>query len=261
MYLIDTHAHLDMPELFPQLTDVLDRAKKNNLIHIVTVGINLESSHRAADIAETHSFVSATAGIHPHGAHDLSQEEQEQLVALLEKPRVVALGETGLDFYRNYSPRDDQIRCFGQQLDIAVAAGKPVVFHIREAFQKFFEILRPYTGRIKAGIVHCFSGDWPVARRCLDMGLYLSIPGVVTYPKAVALQEVVKKAPLERLLVETDAPFLTPAPFRGKVNEPAYVVHTARKIAELRKEDFEKVAHITTENAMDVFKLGIRSEK
>lgn len=258
MNLIDTHAHLDMPELLDRIQEVLKSARDNKVMHIITVGISLESSHKAITLAQSYPSLSATAGIHPHGAHELSPSEEARLIALLEQPCVVALGETGLDFYRNYSPRDDQIRCFGQQLDIAVTVGKPVVFHIRNAFSEFFRIVYPYAEKISAGVVHCFSGDWSVARKCLDMGFYLSIPGVVTYPKAIELQEVVKKAPLESLLLETDAPFLAPMPFRGRVNEPAYVVNTARKIAELRNEDFEDVAVTTTRNALKVFGIKIQ---
>lgn len=258
MQLIDTHAHLDMQELYLRLQEVFNRSQEHNIVHIITVGINMESNAMAVSLSETYSFVSATVGVHPHEAHDLSTDEQDNLRKWLSLPHVVGAGEIGLDFYRNYSPRADQIRCFGQQLDIAANARKPIVFHIRNAFPDFFRIVRPFIGHLASGIVHCFSGDWSIAQKCLEMGFFLSIPGVVTYPKALDLHDVVKKAPLESLLLETDAPFLTPVPFRGKINEPAYVYYTAQKIAGLRGESINNIAMITTANAIRAFNLKER---
>ncbi len=259
MQLIDTHAHLDFPELYGDLNGVFERARDKGVIHIVTVGISLETSEKALKLAENYENVSATAGIHPHGAHLLSSEEKNQIKKLLSSKHVVAMGEIGLDYYRDYQPRDIQKRCFIEQMEIASELNKPVVFHVRQAFDDFLEIVKPFSKQIRTGIVHCFSGDWQIAKLCLEMGFFISVPGVVTFSKASTLQNVVKKVPLDSLLVETDAPFLAPEPYRGKPNEPSYVWYTAKKIAELRDMDMEEIGAITTRNAIRAFDLDISS--
>ncbi len=168
---------------------------------------------------------------------------------------MVALGEVGLDYYRDRQPRAIQRQCLRQQMEIACKTGLPVVFHVREAHAEFLSIITDYTARLRGGVLHCFSGDWTVAKRCLDLGFYLSIPGTVTFPKAQTQQEVVRRAPLDRLLVETDAPYLAPVPHRGKVNEPAFVRYTAAKVAELRNCSLEEIARQTTLNAHKVFRI------
>jgi TatD DNase family protein len=181
------------------------------------------------------------------------------MAALARNPKVVALGEMGLDYFRDRQPRPVQRRCFGQQLELAAEMKLPAVFHIRDAFEDFFREVMPWVPKLVPSVLHCFSGDWPVAKKALDLGFYLSIPGTVTYKNAVAQQEVVQKAPLERLLVETDAPFLTPVPFRGKPNEPALVRYTAHRIAELSGCPLETVARATTRNAYKVLGLEQRA--
>jgi len=260
MKLVDTHAHLDFPELSQDLEGVFIRARERSVIHIVTVGIDIESSFASLKLAQSFTWVSATAGIHPHGAHELTPQEIDQLRNLLARKEVVALGEIGLDYYRDRQPRPLQKRCFIQQLEIAIEAGKPVVFHIREAFEDFFSIVEPLAPKLAGGVVHCFSGDWEIAKRCLDLGFYISIPGVVTYPKAFILQDVVKKVPVDRILTETDAPFLTPVPYRGKPNEPSYVFYTAQKIAEIKGMDLETLGEQTTKNAVNVFNISLELE-
>ncbi len=257
MQLIDTHAHLDFPELYSDLNGVFKRAKDKGVVHIITVGISLETSEKALKLAESFDNVSATAGIHPHGAHLLSPEEKNQIKDLLSSEFVVAMGEIGLDYYRNYQPQDVQKRCFIEQMEIASESNKPVVFHVRQAFDDFLKIVKPFSRRIKTGIVHCFSGDWQIAKLCLGMGFFISIPGVVTFSKAFMLQNVVKNVPLDSILIETDAPFLAPEPYRGKPNEPSYVWYTAKKIAELRGMDIEEIGAITTRNAIRAFGLNI----
>jgi TatD DNase family protein len=179
----------------------------------------------------------------------------ENLETLSRSERVLAIGEVGLDYYRDRQPRAIQQQCLRQQLELACANDLPVVFHVREAHEDFFWIVRDFVGALKGGILHCFSGDWTVAKRCLDMGFYLSIPGTVTFPKAEIQQEVVRQAPLDRVLLETDAPYLAPIPFRGKVNEPALVLYTAQKVANLRRCSLEEVAQQTTSNAHRVFQI------
>jgi TatD DNase family protein len=253
--LIDTHAHLDFPEFSEDLKGVLGRAKEAGVGEVVTIGISLDSSRKAVELADTYPEIYATVGIHPHGASSLSAQQLETLETLSRSRRVRAIGEVGLDYYRDRQPRMIQQYCLRQQLELACATHLPVVFHIREAHEDFFSIVEDYAAAMKGGVLHCFSGDWAVAKRCLDMGFYLSIPGTVTFPKAEIQQKVVRQAPLDRLLLETDAPYLAPIPFRGKVNEPAFVLYTAQKVANLRRCSLEEVASQTTANAHKIFQI------
>lgn len=253
--LVDTHAHLDFPELNRDLASVLDRASRAGVREIVTIGIDLESSRKAVELATQHEGVYATVGIHPHGARRIDDATLDELRSLAGRERVVAVGEIGLDYYRDRQPRPVQRDCLQQQVELACEMGLPAVFHVRDAHADFLRLIAPYAGRLRGGVLHCFSGDWAVAAAALSMGFYLSIPGTVTYPRAEVQQEVVRRCPLERLLVETDAPFLAPVPFRGKDNEPAYVLYTAQKIAQLRACTLEEVALHTTRNAHEVFGL------
>jgi TatD DNase family protein len=255
--LIDTHAHLDFPEFSEDLKGVLERANEAGVKKVVTIGISLTSSRKAVELANTHPEIHATVGIHPHGASSLTDQQLETLENLARSKRVLAIGEVGLDYYRDRQPRDIQQECLRQQLGLACKIELPVVFHIREAHGDFFTVIKDYVPALKGVVLHCFSGDWTVAKRCLDMGFYLSIPGTVTFPKAEIQQKVVRLAPLDRLLLETDAPYLAPVPFRGKVNEPAFVLYTAQKVANLRRCSLEEVAHQTTTNAHNIF--GIES--
>jgi len=252
--LIDTHAHLDFPE-FQDLEAVLKRAEAAGVGEIVSIGIDEASSRRAVELSLAHRRIHATVGIHPHGARSLGGKERDALEKLARGESVVAVGEIGLDYYRDRRPRDIQKECFCGQLDLACKLSLPPVFHVRDAFPDFLDIVKEYSSRLPGGVVHCFSGDWPAAVRCLDLGFHLSVPGTVTFANAASQQDVVRRMPLDRLLLETDAPFLAPVPHRGKANEPAYVVHTARKVAELRGLSLEEVARETTSNAKRVFGL------
>ncbi len=254
--LFDTHAHLDFPELSEDLEGVLERAAAVGVQEIMTIGIDLKSSRRAAELAHTHPRIYASAGIHPHGAQKLDRETLSTLRALAARERVLAIGEIGLDYYRDRQPRPVQQECMRQQIELAIDLKLPVVFHIRDAHEDFLHIVREYTSELTGAILHCFSADWDIAVQCLELGFYLSIPGTVTFPKSEAQQEVVRRAPAERLILETDAPYLAPVPYRGKVNEPSYVFHTARKVAELREVRFEEIARQTTLNAHEVLGIG-----
>ncbi|HAA05778.1 MAG TPA: hydrolase TatD [Syntrophobacteraceae bacterium] len=253
--LLDTHVHLDFPE-FAELDQVLLRAAANGVDEMITIGIDVDSSRQAIALAENHPEIHATVGIHPHGARILSETMLEELRQLGRRPRVVAIGEIGLDYYRDRQPRTIQRQCLRQQLELAVELSLPVVIHVRDAYGDFLEIIRDYAHSLNGLVLHCFSGDWAVARECLNLGGYLSIPGTVTYAKAEIQQDVVRKAPLDCLLLETDAPFLAPVPYRGKTNEPAYLLHTATKVAELRSLTVEDVGRQTTMNARSVFHLS-----
>jgi TatD DNase family protein len=255
--LIDSHAHLEMPEFERDLTEVIQRAKASGVENIFTVGTEKKDWTRALEIAHSHPSVFAILGVHPHNAREIDHETYPTLRGLCRDGKVKAYGEIGLDFYRNRSPRDVQLKRFREQIQFAKELNLPIVVHDREAHQETLEILKSEKAEEGGGIIHCFSGDYEMAKECIEMGFYISIPGTITFKNAGGLQEVIKRLPLESLLIETDAPFLAPAPFRGKRNEPSYVRYTAQKVAEIKKVPFEKVAEVTTENALRVYRLNL----
>jgi TatD DNase family protein len=252
---VDTHCHLDFEDFAADLGDILIRAKEAGVEQIISIGIEVSSSRRAVSLAEANREVYATVGIHPHNACQLSSENIQELIALGGKSKVVAYGEIGLDFYRNYQPRSVQLSCLRDQISLARQLDLPLVVHDRDAHEEILQTLRDERAWEIGGVMHCFSGDWSFAQRCLDLGFYLSIAGPVTFAKSQTLQQVALNCPLDRLLLETDAPFLAPVPRRGKRNEPAFLVHTAKKIASLKKLPLADVARQTTFNARDLFKL------
>ncbi|MDI7260339.1 MAG: TatD family hydrolase [Thermodesulfobacteriota bacterium] len=254
--LIDSHAHLEMPDFKKDLEEVIHRAKDSGVEYIFTVGTERKDWARALEIANAHAPVYAILGVHPHNAREIDDRSYTTLKRLCQNEKVSAYGEIGLDFYRNLSPKDVQLKRFREQIGLAKELKLPIVVHDREAHQETLEILKSEKAGENGGIIHCFSGDEEMAKACLDMGFHISVPGSITYKNAEQFQEIVKRIPLESLLVETDAPFLTPVPFRGKRNEPSYVRYTAKKIAEIKKVPFEKVAEATTENALRVFRLS-----
>lgn len=254
--LIDSHAHLDMPEFDQDRDEVIQRAHDCGIEYIITVGIDVDSCRHAIRLAEEFEVVYATVGIHPHNAKDIDEETYHILKKLTRHEKVCALGEIGLDFFRNLSPQDTQIKRFRELIALARELKLPIVVHDRDAHQETLSILREEKAFEVGGVIHCFSGDYEMAVKCLDMGFYISIPGTVTFRKATSLQELVKRIPLERILVETDAPFLAPMPFRGKRNEPSYVKYIAETIAQIKHLDFEKVATVTSQNAKVMFHLS-----
>ncbi len=253
--LIDSHAHLEMPDFKKDLEAVIQRAKESGVEYIFTVGTEKKDWKRALEIANSHPTIYAILGVHPHNAKEIDDQTYPLLRELCRDKKVRALGEMGLDFFRNLSPREIQLQRFREQIGLAKELGLPIVVHDREAHQETLEILKSGNAEECGGIIHCFSGDYEMAKVCMDMGFYISIPGSMTFKNAEHLREIVKRIPLESLLVETDAPFLTPEPFRGKRNEPGYVRYTAEKLAEIKKVSFEKVAEVTTKNALRVYKL------
>lgn len=248
MTLVDSHCHLDGAEFQQDFEAVVERARAAGVETIVIIGTgegppDLEAGVRtAARIENAYS----TVGVHPHNAGQADEAAFHKLEELLENPRVVAAGEIGLDYHYDFSPREVQRRVFERQLAIARSAGKPVVIHTREAWDDTLAILRE--SGIRNGIFHCFSGGPAEAEQALALGFHLSFAGIVTFPKATAIHEAARMTPLDRLLVETDAPYLAPVPHRGKRNEPAFVVHTASRIAELRGVTLEEVAASTSNN-------------
>ena len=253
MRLIDSHAHLDDRAFGKDRAAVIARAFAEG-IGIVTIGSDLRSSREAVRLAGRHRRIWATVGVHPHDAKHVDAHTLEGLEALAKHGEAVAIGEIGLDYYRDLSPRDVQRRAFREQLDLARRFGLPICLHNRESTDDLLAILRE-AGDAHRGVVHSFLGDAELAREFLDLGLHLGIGGPVTYPKNGAVREAVRVVPPERLLVETDSPYLTPVPYRGRRNEPLYVAYVAEEIAALKGIDVEDVAARTTENAARLFEL------
>lgn len=259
--LIDSHSHLEMQEFRRDLKEVIQRAKASGVEYIFTVGTEKEDWNRALEIAHAHPSVYAILGVHPHNAREIDEGTYSALRKLCTDDKVRAYGEIGLDFYRNRSPRDIQIERFREQIQLARELGLPIVVHDREAHKETLEILKSEKAEEDGGIIHCFSGDYEMAKECIEMGFYISIPGTITFKNAGGFQEIIQRLPLQSLLIETDAPFLAPVPFRGKRNEPSYVRYTAQKVAEIKKVSFEKVAEVTTENALRVYRLALPSHQ
>ena len=253
--LIDSHAHLDMAEFDPDREEVLNRAREGGVTRVIAVGVDLQSSSQALMLAKAHDFVFSTVGYHPHEAKELNPEALQRICALAEDPKVVAWGEIGLDFFKLYSPREQQLAAFERQLDLASERRLPVVIHDRDAHAEIIDALRKREKSGLRGVIHCFSGDYDLALEFIRLGFSISIPGIVTYKQATDLQEVAARIPMETLLVETDAPYLSPVPMRGKRNEPLFVTHTARKIAELRSMSIEELSARTVENTVRLFGL------
>jgi TatD DNase family protein len=253
--LFDTHAHLHVPEFAEDLPAVLERARAAGVQRLVTIGTDVATTVAALALAERVDGLWATAGIHPHDAGVADEAAFAEIERLAGDPRIVAIGEIGLDFYRNLSPRDAQERTFRRLLDLARRLGKPAVMHCRDAHAETLAILDEERVRDVGGVMHCFSGDVAVARRCLDLGLAISLAGPVTYPNPRALPDVVRFLPADRLMVETDCPFLPPQGHRGRRNEPAYLALTAARMAELRGEPLATLGPQMSANARRLFRV------
>jgi TatD DNase family protein len=252
--LIDTHAHLDMKPFAGDLDAVLSRAEEADIVHIVTVSIDNLALRRNLVIAESHKNVSVTTGIHCHEAASFSEEAWEEIARGAAHPTVVAVGETGLDFFRDYAPHKNQVDLFLRHIELARSSGKPLIIHSRSAEEETLDILERSGAAETGGVMHCFTGSVSAARRALDLGFYISVAGPLTYPRSL-LPEIVREVPIERLVLETDCPYLAPQAWRGKRNEPAYVVETARAMAPLKGLTEEDVHRITTLNARTLFRL------
>jgi TatD DNase family protein len=254
--LADSHAHLDLEDHFPDQAAVLDRAREAGVELVLNVATGLSDATQVITTARKSPGIVAIIGVHPHGAGAMTETDLETLDTLATDPQVVAIGEIGLDFYRRRSPEEVQQYWFRRQLELAIAHKKPVVIHTREATPVTLSILRDYRGRLAGGVMHCFGGSLDEAHAFLELGFYLSFSGTLTYPKAGPLREVAQHAPLDRILVETDCPYLPPQPWRGKRNEPAYVVATAQQLADTRGLPLEEVAAHTWGNTLAVFGLN-----
>ncbi len=250
--LIDTHCHIFSDQFAADQAATLDRARAAGVTRMINIGYDLPSSALAIALAQAQPMVWATVGIQPHYALSTTEADLERLRALLGQPRVVALGEIGLDYYHDRAPHDLQEALFRRQLALARELNLPVVIHTREAQADTLRILQD-AARGQPGVMHSFSGDWEYAQQCLEVGFYLSFSGPLTFKKAIELHEVARRAPLDRIVIETDSPYLTPHPLRGKRNEPAYVRYIATALAELRGVPLEVIAQATSANAEQLF--------
>lgn len=261
---IDSHAHIDGPEFDADREEVIQRARDAGVSAILNVGTGDPHSgalERAIELGEKHEIVYTALGIHPHDARLFDDQAEHRVARLLKQsPHVIAWGEIGLDFHYDNSPRPVQMEVFRRQLSLARAANLPVIVHTREAEDETIEIIESeWMGCDLPGIMHCFSGSLALAEKAIKLGFFISFSGIVTFKKADDLRIVAKQVPLDRLLIETDCPFLTPIPFRGKRNEPAYVVEVARCLAGLRELSLQEIGSITTENFRSLFKLPKRA--
>jgi TatD DNase family protein len=251
--LFDTHAHLNAIQYNDDLQEVIDRALEEGVSNIVVVGFDRPTISRAIELAEQYPFIYAAVGWHPVDAIDMTEDDLQMIEQLAAHPKVVALGEMGLDYYWDKSPKEVQKEVFRKQIALAKKVKLPIIIHNREATADIIEILKEENAAEVGGIMHCFTGSVEVAKQCIDMNFYISFGGPVTFKNAKKPKEVAKEIPLEHLLIETDCPYLTPHPFRGKRNEPSYVKYVAEAIAELKGISFEEVAQKTSDNAKKIF--------
>ncbi len=253
--IIDTHAHLDFPDYKEDIDDVIKRAGDAGVEYIINVGTSLNTSIKSIELSKKYEKIYASIGIHPNATSTITGDDWSRLEALARQDKVVAVGETGLDYYRDRSKHEDQKRLFRQHMDLAVKYGLPVIIHNREASDDCLEVVRNYNGRIK-GVIHCFAGSREIAKEFLKLGFHISFAGPVTYPKADNLREALKAVPIEKLLLETDCPFLAPQQKRGKRNEPSYLQYTIPVLAELYKLSVEDIKRITSLNARNLFGIA-----
>ena len=252
--LIDTHAHINVEHFAEDRDAVVERAAQAGLSHIVNMGDSMESSQSSVALTKIYPMVYTGVGIHPEEAHPMTQADEDQLAGWGALPKVVAIGEIGLDYYweKDGDKRQLQRELFIRQLDLARQLHLPVCVHNREAHGDTMEILRK-EGKGIVGVMHCFSGSLEIAQELVKMGWFIGVDGPLTFKNAAKLPEIVQKLPLERIVVETDCPYMAPVPMRGKRNEPAFVYHVAAKLAQLRGESLEKVARQTTANALELY--------
>lgn len=252
---IDTHAHLHFPDYDEDREAVIERSRTAGVQSFINVGTDVPSSEASIKLAHRYPFIYATVGIHPHDAKDAAEEDFKDMERLVHESKVVAIGEVGLDFFRNLSPVENQKRVLNRFFDLYRKTGKPLILHIREAYREMKDEIRAELGSAVKGVLHCFSADKETMKDFLDMGFFISFAGPLTYKKNDALREAFRACPNDRLLLETDAPFLSPQSKRGKRNESAYLLETATLGAELKKVPLEELGHLTSGNARRLFNL------
>ncbi len=256
MQFIDTHVHLTDDRFKDDIEKVIDNAVKNSVKTMINIGADLDTSKKAVYQTKMHDMLYSAVGFHPHGAKNIEEKDYLELIELLSEDKVLAIGEIGLDYHYDFSPRKVQQEVFKKQMEIAKMYKYAVVIHNRESHEDVYNTLKEFEGEV-SGIMHCYSGSYDMAKRFIDLDYYISIAGPITFKNARKLPDVVKGVPLDRLLIETDCPYLAPTPYRGKRNEPAYVVEVAKKIAEIRNMSLEEVAEVTTRNAQKAFRFEV----
>lgn len=252
MQLVDSHCHINFPDFADRMPDILQNAADNQVGHMLCIATSWENREEVLALARAHAPISASVGVHPttEGGYEPSVAELLEAAAA---PEIVAIGETGLDYFRSEGDLTWQHERFHRHIEVARTSNKPLIIHTRAAAADTMDTLRDHKAVECGGVMHCFAEDWDIARQALDIGFYISFSGIVTFKSAKAVQEVAKKVPLDRILVETDAPYLAPVPHRGKMNEPAFVRHTAEYVAELRGISLEELAEATTGNFYNLF--------
>jgi len=252
---IDTHAHLDFPDYNPDRVEVIKRTQQEGIDYIINVGSSLEGSRRSVEFVQKYDFIYAAIAIHPHHSEEINKNSLKELEEMAALPKVVAIGETGLDFYKNLSAPPAQEKLFRYCIKLAHKFNLPIMIHSRDAADDTLRILKEEKAEELGGVLHCYSYPWAIAEQILNIGFYISVAGQVTFPKAHTLRDVVARIPLERMLLETDCPFLAPQKFRGKRNEPAYVKYIAEELSHIYGISIEDIAQITSQNAKKLFKI------
>ncbi len=252
--IIDTHCHLDFKEFNEDFNDVLLNAKTNNISGMQTICTKIDEFTKILDIAKKHSNIWCSVGTHPHNAESEKHISQDNIKNLCDNDKVIGIGETGLDYYYENSNKEDQINSFLKHIEVAKITGMPLIIHARDADDDMIEILtKEYNKSPFTGVIHCFTSSYKLAEAALSIGFYISFSGIITFKNADEIRNSCKKIPIERILVETDAPFLAPVPYRGKRNEPSYITETIKKVAEIKELTVEEVTNITTNNFFDLF--------
>lgn len=252
--LVDSHCHINFPELQENIDAVLANMRENQVTHALCISVNLPDFPQVLSLAECYPHIFASVGVHPDYENEI-EPSIDSLSALAQHPKVVAIGETGLDYYRLQGDLEWQRRRFCTHIRAAKACSKPLVVHTRAAAQDTLRIMQEEGAEAVGGVMHCFTESWEVAQAAMDMGFFISFSGIVTFKNAGGLKEIAKRVPLSSMLIETDAPYLAPVPYRGKTNQPAYVKHVAEEIAQLKGISVEDVAQATTENFFRLFKI------
>ncbi len=254
--LFDSHAHLDDEQFDPDRQALIEGLPERGVFHVINVGADLETSRRSIELSEKFPFIHAAVGVHPHDVRKMNDEDLGILLDMARHPKVAAIGEIGLDYYYDNSPRETQRKRFVDQLELALKVDLPIIIHSREAHKETLDILKSYSSKLKGCVMHCYSGSWEMAKTYTKMGFMISLGGPVTFKNAVRSVEVAKNIDLNHLMVETDSPCLTPHPHRGKRNDPGLVKLVVERIAEIRNMKAEEVARITKENACRFFGIS-----
>lgn len=253
--LVDSHCHLDFNDFEEDFEEVLNRAKENGVTTILNAGNNINELEQQLELSEKYPFIYTAVGVHPHNASEYKDIKAEDFIAQTKHKKVVGIGECGLDYYYDYSPKEEQIKVFVEQIRAAQQTGLPLIIHTRDADEDTIEILKEeYKKAPFSGEIHCFSSSKKLAEFALSIGFYLSASGIITFNKSNDLRDIFAEVPLDRLLVETDAPFLAPIPMRGRRNEPSFVLHTAEKLAQIKDISLEELAQITSDNFFKLFR-------